>query len=250
MEEELDMNSTPAPSGTYVPARLGLGGPAGYGSYAVAKRIHKLDAALSLVGKRVLDLGCGNGCYTIELSSRADWVCGLDIQLANLRAFRTSVPRAQGVGEALPFAAGTFDVVTMIEVLEHTGSDLAVLRECFRVLRKGGNLVLYAPNKMYPFESHPCHLGKWSLGASVPLVSWLPDSLHRRVSSARIYSVRRMTRLARSCGFVVKRTGYVFPPLDSFPLPFKETYRKLAWRLEESPMRVFGVSIFLLLEKK
>ena len=38
-----------------------LGGPASYGSYAVEKRMSKIDKTLDLRGMRVLDLGCGNG---------------------------------------------------------------------------------------------------------------------------------------------------------------------------------------------
>jgi hypothetical protein len=92
-------------------------------------------------------------------------------------------------------------------------------------------------------------LGSLPLGRNVPFVSWLPAFVHHRVSSARIYTLRRMTRLASECGFTVKRIEYIFPPVDSFPLPLKDAYRRVAWCLEESPLRVFGVSIFLLLEK-
>jgi len=231
------------------PTCPGLGGPAAYGSYAVVKRFTKLDQALCLQGMHVLDLGCGNGCYTVELSRRARWVCGLDIQLPNLRAFRAKMPLDQGPAESLPFAAESFDAVTMIEVLEHTASDTAVLRECCRVLKTGGFLVLFIPNKLYPFESHPCHVGRFPIGPNIPFVSWLPTFLHRRISSARIYTRRRISRIASLCGFEVSHVGYIFPPLDSFPLPFKNAYRQLAWRLEETPLRVFGVSILLVLQK-
>lgn len=97
-----------------------LGGPAGYGSYAVAKRIGVLDRKLSLRATRLFDLGCGNGCYTQELMQRAAWVCGLDIQMSNLTAFRNGTPRLQGVGENLPLSSASLDAITMIEVLEHT----------------------------------------------------------------------------------------------------------------------------------
>jgi len=227
---------------------LGLGGPAPYDSFAVTKRIATIDEAISLNGMHLLDLGCGNGSYTGELARRACWVCGLDIQMSNLQQVRTPLPLVQGVGERLPFASESFDGITMIEVLEHTASDSEVLKECLRVLKPGGHLILFVPNKLYPFESHPCHVGNLRIGRNIPLVSWLPSCLHRRVSSARIYTRRRITRMAKTVGFRVQRIGYILPPLDTFPLPFKATYRRVSRSLERTPLRVFGVSIFLVLQ--
>jgi ubiquinone/menaquinone biosynthesis C-methylase UbiE len=226
-----------------------FGRPAKHGSFGVTKRMEKIDEALSLQGMRLLDLGCGNGSYPMELARRAAWTCGLDVQFNLLRLVPGSIPRVQGAGESLPFKDQSFDCITMIEVLEHTHSDTSVLGECRRVLRDGGKLLLYVPNKLYPFESHPSHLGTLTLGTNVPFVSWLPTFLHRRISSARIYSRRRITRMARAAGFEVSKVGYIFPPLDSFPLPLKDIYRRLVRRLEDTPLRHFGVSIFLVLTK-
>jgi len=226
-----------------------FGRPTEYGSYGVTKRVEEIDRALSLDGMRLLDLGCGNGSYTVELSRRAAWTCGLDVQFNHLKSIPGRIPRVQGMGESLPFKNRSFDCITMIEVLEHTHSDTSVLHECRRVLRGGGKLVLFIPNKLYPFESHPSHIGGLTLGTNVPFVSWLPGFLHRRISSARIYSRRGIIRMARAAGFEVSKVGYIFPPLDSFPLPLKYTYRRLARRLEETPLRNFGVSIFLVLTK-
>lgn len=226
-----------------------LGGPAGYGSYAVTKRIGKLNRSILLRGMRVLDLGCGNGCYTTELLHHARWVCGLDIQYSNLQDVVAKIPLVQGAAESLPFDSGCFDAVTLIEVLEHTVCDSKVLAECFRILRPGGLLILFVPNKLYPFESHPCFVGSVRIGRNIPLVSWLPGFLHRRISTARIYTKRRIVAMACAAGFGVNRISYIFPPLDNFPLPFKSLYRRLACRLEETPLRIFGVSLFLVFEK-
>jgi exopolysaccharide biosynthesis WecB/TagA/CpsF family protein len=226
-----------------------LGGPASYGSYAVAKRMAKIDKTLDLRGMRVLDLGCGNGCYTEELARRAEFVCGIDVHMPHLQAFQQAIPRVQGRGEQLPFASDSFDAVTMIEVLEHTECDTTVLAECFRVLKPGGLLVLFVPNKLYPFESHPCHIGGLGIGPNIPLVSWLPDFLHKRLCHARIYTRRRLFAMARSIGFQIGKCGFIFPPLDSFPLPFKDAYRRITARLEDSPLGNFGVSIYVVLAK-
>jgi len=228
-----------------------FGGPASYGTYAIEKRMRTLLRHVRLDGLRVLDLGCGNGSYTRELARHAGLVVGLDVQLSNLASFEARIPRVAGVGEMLPFSAGSFDAVTMIEVLEHTTNDRAVIAECYRVLRPGGYLVLFVPNKLYPMESHPCHIKKYSIGKNVPFVSWLPDSIRKHICFARIYSRRKLLDMVRAGGFGVEKVGYIYPPVDSFPLPqaLKNVYRSLSWRLEGSPLRVFGVSIFALLKK-
>jgi len=230
-------------------APIGLGGPASYGSYAVTKRIGKIDETLDLKGKTLLDVGCGNGCYTAELARRAACVCGIDIQMSHLKAFRDPISRVQGVAENLPFSSEKFDVVTMIEVLEHTNSDRQVLKECFRVLKPGGLLVLFVPNKLYPFESHPCHIGNFSISRNIPLISWFPESLRRRLCHARTYTTRKLLSLAKSAGFEAHQRRYIFPPLDSFPLPFKEFYRRAATKLEKTPIAKLGVSIYAVLRK-
>jgi len=225
-----------------------FGRPAEYGSYGVTKRLEKIDQAFSLAGMRLLDLGCGIGSYTVELAPRAVWTCGLDVQLNLLQSVPASIPRVQGAGENLPFKNESFDCITMIEVLEHTHSDTRVLDECHRVLKTAGKLVLFVPNKLYPLETHPSHIAGLTQ-TNIPFVSWLPRALHDRISSAKIYSRRRIEGMARAAGFEVGKVGYIFPPLDSFPLPFKSAYRRLARRLEDSPLRIFGISIFLVLTK-
>ena len=227
------------------------GGPASYGSYAIEKRLQTLFRHLSLHGQQVLDLGCGNGCYTQEIAKHAQSVVGIDVEHPNLRAFHEPIPRLVGTGEKLPLPAASFDIVTMIEVLEHTTDDRAVLAECYRILRPGGYLALFVPNKLYPMESHPCHIAKFSIGRNIPFVSWLPDSLRKNLCFARIYSKRHLLRMAQENGFAPEKVGYIYPPIDTFPLPriLKRFYRRISWRLEDSPLRVFGVSIFALLRK-
>lgn len=226
-----------------------LGGPACYGSYAVTKRIATIEQTLDLKGRRILDLGCGNGCYTAELARRGGRVCGIDVQMSHLEAFRESIPRVRGAGEELPFAPASFEIVTMIEVLEHTTRDDATLNECFRVLKPGGLLALFVPNKLYPFESHPCHIGNLPLGRNIPFVSWLPKFLREPLCHARIYTQRKILAMAQASGFEPYTLGYILPPIDSLRLPFKQAYRQAARWMEKSPLARFGVSIYAVFQK-
>jgi N-acetylglucosaminyldiphosphoundecaprenol N-acetyl-beta-D-mannosaminyltransferase len=81
------------------------------------------------------------------------------------------------------------------------------------------------------------------------VISWLPDFLRQRLCHARIYTRGKLLSLAKSAGFQHHKGGYIFPPLDSFRLPFKEFYRRATWRLEKTPLARFGVSIYAVLQK-
>jgi len=100
---------------------------------------------------RVLDLGCGRG-GVVELFWRdVKLAAGLDPDSPSLTEHRAQgMPILRGVGEHLPFAGESFDLVVCLWVLEHVREPLAVLREVARVLRPGGHLVFLTPNLRNP----------------------------------------------------------------------------------------------------
>lgn len=108
-----------------------------------------LAAAWLPGGQRLLEIGCSTGYLTRRFLGRAERAFGLDI---NLRALASARRRHPGVPvvcsdvEHLPFADQSFDAIVMLEVIEHTGSDIATVREIRRVLKVGGTLVLSTPH--------------------------------------------------------------------------------------------------------
>ena len=60
------------------------------------------------------------------------------------------MPILRGVGEHLPFAGESFDLIVCLWVLEHLREPLTVLREVRRVLRPGGHFVFLTPNLRNP----------------------------------------------------------------------------------------------------
>src|SRR6185295_18341145 len=99
---------------------------------------------------RILDVGCGTGANLLMLSEYGE-AEGVDVSedaLAFCRARGLDKVKL-GAAEELPFADGTFDLVTGLDVVEHLDDDLAGLKEMRRVLRPGGRILLFVPAFMF-----------------------------------------------------------------------------------------------------
>jgi putative flippase GtrA/SAM-dependent methyltransferase len=103
---------------------------------------------------KLLDAGCGSGRMLNELEDEAS-VFGLD---ANREAVALASARGHDVKlskvEDIPYGAGTFDVVTCLDVLEHTPDDVRSLTELRRVTRVGGHLVVTVPAYAFLWSTH------------------------------------------------------------------------------------------------
>jgi SAM-dependent methyltransferase len=137
---------------------------------------------------RLLDAGCGTGGGLRWLSAQAA-ATGIDYSpFALAHARRGPAPIAQASVQALPVAAGAFDLVTSFEVLYHLAvtDDAAALREFSRVLRPGGWLLL-----------------------RVPAHDWLRGAHDRQVHTRRRYSRAGLRHKLVAAGFDIERLSYV-----------------------------------------
>ncbi|MGH2395464.1 MAG: class I SAM-dependent methyltransferase [bacterium] len=97
---------------------------------------------------RLLDVGCGSGRFLVHMRDLGWEVTGVEpdpvaVRVAH-RSFHLNV--ASGTLEDAGFPESCVDVVTMNHVIEHVPDPISSLRECNRVLREGGRLVVVTPN--------------------------------------------------------------------------------------------------------
>lgn len=134
--------------------------------FAWSRALHFLLPPLDAI-----DLGCGDGMITVEISRFARQVVGIDINPASLVSARRRAERERRGNvvfkedriEALREPAGTYDLAVFSQSLHHLKEPEAGLREGARVLRKGGRLVVFdlAPHQerwVIPKLAH-VHLG-------------------------------------------------------------------------------------------
>jgi 2-polyprenyl-3-methyl-5-hydroxy-6-metoxy-1,4-benzoquinol methylase len=128
---------------------------------------------LSFAGKTVLDLGSGLGTASAEIARRGARVVALEPyeNWCRIGSERLSVePHAhviRSVGERLPIADASIDIVVSFQVLEHVRNPRSVIREVFRVLKPGGLAFISYENYLSFREPH----------YQVPWLPVLPKSL-------------------------------------------------------------------------
>jgi SAM-dependent methyltransferase len=136
---------------------------------------------------QVLDAGCGSG-RTLDELRRYGETHGMELNPLGVAASRSRGHSdvREGALEGIPFEDSSFDLVTCLDVIEHTDDDVVSLRELRRVTRPGGWLVVTVP-------AHPA---LWSR--------------HDEVNGHRCrYTRRTLRRAAEAAGWrIVRRTGF------------------------------------------
>jgi SAM-dependent methyltransferase len=96
-------------------------------------------------GARILDAGCGSGRTLDDLARRGE-AQGIELNPLGVRAARERGHEVEEAPvEAIPHEDAGFDLVTCLDVIEHTDDDVAALRELARVTKSGGRLIVTVP---------------------------------------------------------------------------------------------------------
>ena len=213
-----------------------------------------LDAAGARTAGCVLDNGCGIGMYVRHLSTVSGTICGLEYDLARAsEAHRHSPHILSAAGENLPFPAETFDFILSHEVLEHVQDDRLAVCEMVRTLKAGGRIGVFVPNRGYPFETHGIYWkGSYHFG-NIPLVNYLPLRFRNRLAPhVRIYTRGTLKQLFAGLPIQFIKCTIIFGAYDNIIARFPRLgpiLRAVLHFLEKTPLRIFGLSHFWVIEK-
>ena len=234
-----------------------LGHPSYVWRFGQDRRLDMIRRFVDLPGARVLDIGCGIGAYVQKFSAFDASAFGVDVdaeKLADAHRDKNIDLLAVSVSETLPFPENSFDAVLLHEVIEHVDDDAQAIREAHRVCKRGGRVIVFAPNRLYPFETHGAYFGKRYVFGNIPLIGWLPDFLRNKFAPhVRAYTIRDIRALfAGLDGRAITHTQ-VYPGYDKIArrsAMLARVLRGVTYFLEHTPLQVFGLSHFVVWEKK
>jgi SAM-dependent methyltransferase len=226
----------------------------------------RLDRIVRAAGERIkgyiLENGCGVGMYVEHLSPYGGTVIGLEYDFARAAEAGQNSPHIiNAAGESLPLPSGTFDLILSHEVIEHVQDDRAAICEMVRALRSpdpalgkpGGRIVLFCPNRGYPFETHGMYWkGKYYFGNKL-FVNYLPRVLRNKLAPhVRVYSRKDLQKLFDGLPIKFIERTILFGAYDNIIARFGklgEVLRSFLQFLEKTPLKIFGLSHFWVIER-
>ena len=226
----------------------------------------RLEMIVRAAGGRItgtlLENGCGVGMYVEHLAALGGTVYGLEFDLERaVEAAKNSPHIVNAAGEFIPFPSSTFDLILSHEVIEHVQDDRLAVREMVRTLRRpdpasgkpGGRIVLFCPNRGYPFETHGIYWkGKYHFG-NKPFVNYLPRLWRNRLAPhVRIYSKHDLEGLFAGLPVKLIERTIIFGAYDNLIVRFGaagKILRAALQFLEKTPLKMFGLSHFWVVEK-
>jgi len=118
-------------------------------------RVGYIDGRARLAGRKVLDIGCGGGILSEAMAALGASVTGIDageepLAVARLHLKETGYDVDYRLATAEQFAeeaAGGFDMVTCMELLEHVPDPAAIVRACARLAAHGGDVFFATLNR-------------------------------------------------------------------------------------------------------
>jgi SAM-dependent methyltransferase len=218
------------------------------------RRLNLILEFVQLENRRILDVGCGIGMYVEKFRRFSSHVYGVDLDGEKVDEASSRLPNISiAPAEKLPFEDGSFDVVMLHEVIEHVVDDRRAIEEAVRCADIGGHIIIYAPNRLYPMETHGFYFrGKYHFRL-LPFVNYLPDSLRDHFCPhVKVYTARGIRRLFDGLPVRFVTSTHIYPGFDNVAArrPALGNFLHRATEiLERTPLRAFGISHLVVAER-
>ncbi len=122
---------------------------------------------------KVLDFGCGPGSFLSSVAPFCGEITGVDISKNFVNACKETINELnlknaqvqQIIPNQLPFADNTFDVLYMVDVIHHLEDIPVTIKDAIRVVKPGGRVLVFEPNKLNPLMVlvHLADKNEWGL---------------------------------------------------------------------------------------
>ena len=195
--------------------------------------------------KRILDLGCGDGANLRWLAGFSNDLWGSDYNLLRLsratdymselgikvRFFLTDIM-------SLPFEENFFDVIFFNHTIEHISNDLQALKNIYKIVKKGGLVIVGTPNE---------GVFAWRLAYK------LEPKIKRETDHVNFYTAESFSELAKKAGFKIKEIKYLGYGIPVWSLDMRiRKYKFVDDFFEYFGKRLFkkqATSLYIMLEK-
>jgi len=233
-----------------------LGHPSYVWRFGQDRRLAMMRRYVRFDGVKILDIGCGIGTYVEKFRALGGYAYGVDVDAEKLHSAQ-HIKRldllAASVSEHLPFPNDYFDVVVLHEVIEHVADDAQTIREAARVIHHHGRIIVFAPNRLYPFETHGAFFGKRYVFGNIPFIGWLSDAWRNKFAPhVRAYRASDIRQLFEGMDGALVEQTQIYPGYDKLARHhtlIAGLFRRLTYSLEQTPLRLFGLSHFAVWEK-
>ncbi len=233
---------------------------------AMVKRLQLIERYLRPSAKCFLDCGCGTGQYVLALRERFDLDAhGIEFDAEKVKQANTSGTLknvvTRGDLQKIDFPMNSWDYALLNEVLEHVPDDRRAVDEVHRILKPGGLLFIFSPNRWFPFETHGVRLkrSKRPVPHWLPFIPYIPLGVGKIFFDywARNYWQGELAGMVKASGFSILERTFVWMTFEDisgrqpwFVKLFKPWLRWASNTLEKCPVvNRFGVSQVLVCRK-
>jgi len=179
-------------------------------------------------GAKLLDLGCGNGDFTIKVAGKigTNKISGIDIvesKIIEAREQKIEIHKAD-LNNKLPFADESFDIIIGNQVIEHLSDTDIFVREIHRVLKNGGYTIITTPNLagihnilflLLGIQPPNASVSDYYLAGTWTLGEKSLDPVKFQPSHRRLFTLRALEEFLEYYGFEIDKSIGT----EYFPLP-------------------------------